>query len=456
MEANNNPLGYRSIKLLLRTMAIPAVIANITNALYNIVDQIFIGNGVGYLGNAATTVSFPITTICLSIGVMIGVGTAANFNLSLGAKNKLKAEKVVGSSLVFVFFVGILLCMFIRTFLEKLLMIFGATEEILPYALEYAGITSLGIPFYLITLGTNPLIRADRSPKYAMITMLIGSVLNAILDAILIFGFNLGIAGAAWATVFSQVITAIIVLHYYKKFKSIKIKKENFKFNISIIREICKLGLASFIFQLSTTFVQVVSNNVLNLYGDSSMYGSDISIAVAGIVSKINVIFTALVLGIVQGSQPIVSFNYGAKNYDRVKETLFMVLKYTIVIASVTFIIFQLFPKQIISIFGEGNKLYYDFGVYYMRIFFSVVFLNGIMISSSTFFPSIGKAYKGGVISITKQIIILIPLLVLLPKFFGIYGIVYAIPIADVLTFIVATLMIKYEMKLITKESSLR
>lgn len=447
MQNVKNPLGYENVGKLLRTMAIPAILANIMNALYNVVDQIFIGQGVGYLGNAATNIAFPITTICLSLGVMIGIGTAANFNLSLGRGNQKRAEEVVGTSFVSILTVGVILCLIIRTFLEPMMILFGATEEILPYAMEYTKITSLGIPLFLLALGTNPLIRADRSPKYAMLSVMSGAILNVILDAIFIFGFGLGISGAAWATVISQALTAIIVIYYYTRFNSIVIKRENFKIRPLILRSILALGMASFIYQISTTFVQVITNNMLNIYGGQSIYGSDIAIAIAGIVLKTNTIFIAIVLGIVQGSQPIISFNYGAQNYSRVKETLKKVLLYSTGVAIFFFTIFQLLPKEIISIFGGGSELYYDFGVKYMRIFFGCLFLNGLVIASSTFFPSIGKAKKGAFISLMKQIIILIPLVTILPKFFGVEGIIYSMPIADVLAFIIAGTIIYLEIK---------
>lgn len=451
MKQKENPLGYIPLGKLLKNMAIPAIIANIVNALYNIVDQIFIGHYVGYLGNAATTIAFPITTICLSLGVMIGIGTAANFNLSLGKKEVYRAEKIVGSSFLFTIFIGILLCLIIRFNIDNLLYLFGATDEIFIYAKEYVSITTYGIPFYLITLATNPLIRADRSPKYAMFTVLIGAVLNIILDFIFVVLFDKGIAGAAIATVLSQITSAIFVLNYYRNFKSITILKSNFKIKFNLIKDIVYLGMASFVFQISTTIIQITTNNVLKFYGNESIYGSDIPIAVSGIVAKINVIFVAIILGIVQGSQPIVSFNYGAKKYLRVRDTYKKVVSYAAVISLIFFTIFQTFPKNIISIFGSGSELYFEFGVSYMRYFMLFMFLNGVLIASSTFFSSIGKAQKGAFITITKQIFILLPTLILLPKIMGINGIFYAIPIADLSSFFIAITFIYIEFKKMPK-----
>lgn len=452
-EIITNPLGVKSEGKLLKSMAIPAIIANMTSVTYNIIDQIFIGRGVGYLGNAATTISFPITTICLSIAVMIGIGTAANFNLSLGRKDEVTAKKVVGTSFLSTIFAGLIISFLVQIFLEELMLFFGATKEILPYAKEYTSIIALGIPFFLLTVAINPLVRADRSPKYSMITIVIGALLNVILDAIFIFIFNLGISGAAWATVISQFTTALLLIIYYRNFKSFKITLEMFKFDFLILKSILALGLSSFIYQISTTIIQITTNNMLNIYGQQSIYGSDITIASAGIVSKINVVFIALVLGLVQGSQPIVSFNYGAKKYLRVRKTLKLVNKSAIFISIIFWLVFEIFTKNLISIFGSGSDLYFEFAVNYMRIFVLFIFFNGIQITTTTFFPSIGKAKKGATISLIKQIFILLPLLILLPKIFGIYGVVYAIPMADCLSFLIVLLFLYNELKIMPNKN---
>jgi len=350
-----NPLGTKSVKKLLISLAWPAITANIVNALYSIVDQIFIGQGVGYLGNAATNIAFPITTICLAIGLMIGIGAAANF-----------------SSL---FLIGIILTILVQIFLEPLMYAFGSTDEILEYAKTFAGITSLGIPFLLISISTNPIVRSDNSPKYSMFGIVFGAVLNMILNPIFIFGFKWGIAGSAWATVISQFLSAVILLFYLA----------------------ISLGMTSFVFQGSNMIIQVVTNNLLNIYGSESVYGNDIPIAVAGIVAKINIIFISIIIGLVQGAQPIFGFNYGAKKFERVRETMHYMMKYAVIISVIFFIIFEAFPKQIVSVFGNGNDLYFEFAVKYMRFFLLFTFINGIQISSSTFFAAIGKPPKNNI-----------------------------------------------------------
>ena len=446
-----NPLGYKSIGKLLKSLAIPAIIANLVNALYNVVDQIFIGQRVGYLGNAATNIAFPITTMCLAIGLTLGIGGASNFNLELGKGYPEKSKHTAGTAASTLIIIGIILCISVRIFLEPLMISFGATDKILEYSMEYTGITSYGIPFLLFSIGVNPLVRADGNAKYSMIAIVIGAILNTILDPLFMFVYNWGIAGAAWATVISQIISASLLLMYFPRFKSVKFSLNDFIPQLHYLKRIISLGFASFIYQFSNMIVLVTTNNLLKIYGKNSIYGSDIPIAVFGIVMKINVIFIAIVLGLVQGAQPIFGFNYGAKNYHRVRETMRLLLKVTFSIATILFIIFQVFPKQIISLFGEGDKLYFEFAIKYTRIFLAFISLNSIQISIATFFPSIGKAIKGATVSLTKQLIVLFPLLLILPRFFGVEGVIYATPLTDLVAFTVAIIFLINEFKYMPK-----
>ena len=442
-----NPLGYKPVGKLLKSLAIPAIIANLVNALYNVVDQIFIGQGIGYLGNAATNIAFPIITMCLAIGLTLGIGGASNFNLELGKGYPEKSKHTAGTAASTLIIIGIILCISVRIFLEPLMISFGATDKILEYSMEYTGITSYGIPFLLFSIGVNPLVRADGNAKYSMIAIVIGAILNTILDPLFMFVYNWGIAGAAWATVISQIISASLLLMYFPRFKSVKFSLNDFIPQLHYLKRIISLGFASFIYQFSNMIVLVTTNNLLKIYGKNSIYGSDIPIAVFGIVMKINVIFIAIVLGLVQGAQPIFGFNYGAKNYHRVRETMRLLLKVTFSIATILFIIFQVFPKQIISLFGEGDKLYFEFAIKYTRIFLAFISLNSIQISIATFFPSIGKAIKGAIVSLTKQLIVLFPLLLILPRFFGVEGVIYATPLTDLVAFTVAIIFLINEFK---------
>jgi len=446
-----NPLSYKPVGKLLKSLAIPAIIANLVNALYNVVDQIFIGQGIGYLGNAATNIAFPIITICLAIGLTLGIGGASNFNLELGKGYPEKSKHTAGTAASTLIIIGIILCISVRIFLEPLMISFGATDKILEYSMEYTGITSYGIPFLLFSIGVNPLVRADGNAKYSMIAIVIGAILNTILDPLFMFVYNWGIAGAAWATVISQIVSATLLLIYFPRFKSVKFSLNDFIPQLHYLKRIISLGFASFIYQFSNMIVLVTTNNLLKIYGKNSIYGSDIPIAVFGIVMKINVIFIAIVLGLVQGAQPIFGFNYGAKNYHRVRETMRLLLKVTFSIATILFIIFQVFPKQIISLFGEGDKLYFEFAIKYMRIFLAFISLNSIQISIATFFPSIGKAIKGATVSLTKQLIVLFPLLLILPRFFGVEGVIYATPLTDLVAFTVAIIFLINEFKYMPK-----
>ena len=433
-----NPLGVVPVGTMLRRLAVPAVVANVVNALYNIVDQIFIGQGVGYLGNAATNIAFPLTTICLAIGLMLGVGAASKFNLELGRGHAETARKAAGTTATVLLGAGVALCILVRLFLQPLMLAFGATDAILDYAMIYTGITSFGIPFFLFSTGTNPLVRADGASTFSMMAIIAGAVLNTILDPIFIFVFHWGIAGAAWATVLSQVISALMLMAYFKRFRSVQMERTDFKPDWSILQDIASLGMASFIFQASNLLVQIVTNNSLRVYGAASVYGADIPIAIAGIVAKVNVILVSVVLGIVQGAQPLASFNYGARQYDRVRETIRLSLYVVLTIGLVCWTSFELMPRPILAIFGDGSESYFEFGVRYMRIFFALAFVNGIQIFSSTFFPAIGKAKIGASISLLKQILLIIPALLILPIFLGVDGLAWALPIADGIAVLVA------------------
>ena len=446
MTTIENPMGTQPIKKLLMQLAIPAMIANVVNALYNIVDQIFIGQGVGYLGNAATNIAFPITTICLALGLMTGVGAASNFNLELGRKEVEKARRIAGTAVVQLIVMGIAVCLLVQIFLAPLMQLFGATDQIFDYAMEYSRITAYGIPFFLFSTGFNPLVRSDGRATFSMMAIIVGAVLNTILDPIFIFVFQMGIAGAAWATVISQMVSALLLFAYIPKFRSVKFQWENFIPHMKQVEAIAALGLTSFIFQISALIVQIVSNNLLKTYGAMSIYGSEIPIAVGGIVSKVFVIFIALIIGMTQGVQPIVGYNYGAKHYLRVRQTIFLALKIGFVLSFVTWAVFEIFPLQIIELFGNGNDLYFEFGVRYMRYFMMFLFINGITILITTFFPAIGKAKTGAFLSLARQLLILLPVMLLMTYIFGVEGMMFATPVSDVIALLLCVYFFKREL----------
>lgn len=446
ISQEQNPLGTAPVGGLIRKFAIPAIISMLVSALYNIVDQIFIGQGVGMLGNAATNVAFPVTTIATALALLLGIGGASNYNLEMGAGREKKASSIAGTALSTLVITGVILAVAVLLFLRPLLSLFGATTDVMPYAVDYLGITAVGLPFYALSIGGNHIVRADRSPTYSMTCVLTGAIVNTILDPLFIFGFGWGIKGAAWATVIGQVVSGILVVIYFGKFRKMYLEMSMLKPSSECLKAIISLGMASCINQIAMAIVQIVLNNILRYYGGLSVYGSDIPIACVGVISKVNQVFMAICIGISQGCQPIWGFNYGAKKYDRVR----LAYRYSVIactaIATVFFLCFQLFPHQIVSIFGTGSDLYFQFAERYLKIFMFMTFANGIQPMSSGFFTSIGKAKLGIVMSLTRQVLFLLPLIIVFSLIMGIDGVMYAGPIADAAAFVLAILFARREL----------
>lgn len=425
-------LGTKPIGKLIVSFAIPAIMSGIVGALYNIVDQIFIGRSIGILGNAATNVVFPILTICIGISFMIGLGGSANFSLKLGSGDDRHAAYFVTNALMMSIGMSLVLVVFMFSFFNPLLILCGCTENVLPYASDYLRITLYGLPFFMFSFASSHIIRADGSPQYAMAVLITGTVINTVLDPILIFTFDMGIAGAAWASVVGQLFTVLMSVFYFRyKFKSFSLTRDTFKLRIKAIKRILILGITPLNAFIAMMIVQIVLNNSLIYYGGNSKYGSDIPLAVVGIVSKVNFLFFSVAIGIIQGAQPIIGYNYGAKNYDRVLQTLTLIMKSIFIIGLIAFSAFQLFPRELTSIFGSGSPEYYEFAERYFKIFLFLIFLVPFQPCSSNYFSAIGKPIYGVIISLSRQIIILLPLLYFLPKYFGIDGILYAGPTAD-------------------------
>ena len=449
MEENktNNPLATEPVGSLMAKFAIPSIVGMLVSALYNIVDQLFIGQAVGTLGNAATNIAFPFTTACIAVALLLGIGGASCFNLTLGMGNKEKAGYFAGNALTMLVVSGIVIAAVTLGFLTPLLRLFGADDDIMPYAVDYVKVTAVGFPFLILTTGGGHLIRADGSPHITMICNVVGAVINTALDALFVFGFHWGMKGAAAATVIGQVISALIVIWYARAFRTVKLEAKHFRPRFKITRRIASIGMASCFNQLAIAIVQIVLNNSLRHYGANSVYGASEPIACSGIVMKVNMIIFSIVIGLAQGTQPIESYNYGAKNYKRVKEAYWLAIKIGAAISIAAFIAFQLFPRQILSAFGNGSENYFEFGVKFFRIFLFFTWLNCMQPITSTFFTSIGKPIKGVFLSLTRQILFFLPLLLVLPIFFGIDGIVYTGPIADVLSGVVAIFMAVFEFR---------
>ena len=451
ISQEQNPLGTAPVGGLIGKFAIPAIISMLVSTMYNIVDQIFIGQGVGMLGNAATNVAFPVTTIATALALLLGIGGASNYNLEMGAGREKKASSIAGTALSTLVITGVILAVAVLLFLRPLLSLFGATTDVMPYAVDYLGITAVGLPFYALSIGGNHIVRADRSPTYSMTCVLTGAIINTILDPLFIFGFGWGIKGAAWATVIGQVVSGILVIIYFGKFRKMYLEMSMLKPSSECLKAIISLGMASCINQIAMAIVQIVLNNILRYYGGLSVYGSDIPIACVGVISKVNQVFMAICIGISQGCQPIWGFNYGAKKYDRVR----LAYRYSMIactaIATVFFLCFQLFPHQIVSIFGTGSDLYFQFAEHYLKIFMFMTFVNGIQPMSSGFFTSIGKAKLGIVMSLTRQVLFLLPLIVVFSLIMGIDGVMYAGPIADAAAFVLAILFARRELRAMKK-----
>lgn len=451
IRKQSNPLGYAPVRKLMIRFAVPSIIGMLVSALYNIVDQLFIGRGVGTSGNAATNIAFPFTTACMAVALLLGIGGASCFNLSLGRGQKERAGFFAGNAITMLIVSGIIISAITLAFLTPLLKFFGSPEEVLPYAQEYVRITALGFPFLILTTGGGHIIRADGSPGMTMVCNLTGAVINTILDGLFVLVFRWGMGGAAAATVIGQVVSAIIVLVYLRSFKTIPLTPVHFKPQLGVIKTVATIGMASCINQLAIAVVQIVINNSLKYYGALSEYGEKDPLACAGIIMKVNMIVFSIVIGLAQGTQPIESFNYGARKYDRVKKAYFLAVGAGGIISLIAFAMFQLFPREILSLFGEGSESYFEFGVKFFRIFLFFTWINGLQIISSTFFTSIGKPIKGVFLSMTKQIIFFIPFVIILPMYFGIMGIVYTGPAADFLAAIAAITMMIVEFRQINR-----
>ncbi len=446
-NSTDNPLGVMPVGRLLTRFAVPSIIAMLVSALYNIVDQFFIGRSVGNLGNAATNIAFPLSITCIAISLLFGIGGASAFNLSIGAGDKKTAAYYIGNSAAMLFILGTLLCIFTQLFMTPLLKFFGSPSDVMGYAVTYTRITSTGFPFLIFATGGGHLIRADGSPVMTMACNMAGAVINTVLDAAFIFGFKMGMAGAALATITGQAVSALIAVIYFFHYKTVNLETRHLKPQIKYISKIVSLGASPFSNQMAMMVVQIVMNKSLKHYGSLSVYGESIPIACVGIITKTNQVFFSFLIGISQGLQPIASFNYGAKKYTRVKKVYLRAISCGAVLSVIAFIIFQVFPQNIIAAFGDGSEEYFRFATNYFRIFLFFTFINFMQPVTSNFFTAIGKPKRGIFLSLTRQIIFLLPLLLLLPFIMGIDGIMYAGPVADCMAGIASFILVAAELK---------
>ena len=457
MHSESKYLEQEKISKLLFKFSLPCVTGLLISAFYNIVDQIFIGNSeLGFLGNAATGVSFPVICIVNAFAWCIGDGAASYLSICSGEKDTEKAHKCVGTGIVVTTIISIILLIISEIFATPLMEVFGASDQTIDMAVEYFRIVAAFFPFYLLLNVMNSMIRADGAPRYAMIAMLIGAITNIILDPIFIFGFHWGIAGAAWATAIGQVASFLMCAVYFLKPKLFVLSNKSFIVDKNILKNVVSLGAATFITQISVAILTLVSNMTLAHYGELSIYGKDIPISVFSIQTKVYTIVYSIVTGIVLGGQPIFGYNYGAKKYDRVKETYKIVLKAILIVGAISTLILQLWPELIINIFGGGDALYQEFAIKTFKIYLSLMIITCLVKMTAVFFQSIGKSVRAVVASLIRDIVCFTPIVLVLSSVLenettgnGINGILYAAPISDFISvFVILILTLTFFTKL--------
>ncbi|MGN0383414.1 MAG: MATE family efflux transporter [Eubacterium sp.] len=442
-----NPLGIEPIWRLIRKFAIPSVVAMLVNAIYNIVDQIFIQRGVGSNGNAATTVAFPLVTFTLAISLLIGVGGSSLAAIRLGENRKDEAEKIMGNAFLLTIITSVIIMLATAIFFEPLLKILGASDAVMPYAKDYTGVIMLGFIFMSIGTGMAAFVRTDGAPHISMIALVAGCGLNVILDPIFIFKCNMGVFGAALGTIISQFITACIIMWYLISAGNMKLHLKNIRINWKLSWIFCTLGLSSFITQFANSIVQISMNNLLQHYGNQCQVGGDTAMTAMGIVLKTNMILIGICVGIAQGAQPICGYNWGAANYIRVKKAYIRSVALSTTISILGWLFIQFNPESILSIYGGKDPAMIDFACKSMKIFMGGVCAAGFNIVSSHFFQSIGKRYKAFTLSMARQVIALIPFMYIFPLFMGLDGILYAGLFADIVSLIIGIILIALEMK---------
>ena len=454
----NDFLATEGLGALMRKYAIPCIISLLVGALYNIVDQIFIANAayLGSFGNAANTVVFPLTVIALAISVMIGDGACAFISISLGERKPEKASNSVGNSVILVVLSSIVLTALYLAFSSQIIAMFGGTvnEETFGYSKEYFFWISLGIPFYMFGQAMNPIIRADGNPKFAMVSTLVGAVINIILDPIFIFVFKWGMMGAAVATVIGQIVTAVLAIWYLCNTKVVRIKKSDFKLRSKIVYRTLVLGICSFLSQISLVAAMAAVNNMIRKYGAmDSVFGqtqyAQIPMAVVGIVMKFFQIVISVVVGMAAGCIPIVGFNMGAGLKDRVKELFTKLLTAEAAVGAAALIIVELFPNGLIRVFGATNEsVYYtSFAIKAFRIYLCMMIFTCVNKATFIFLQAMGKAVASTMLSMVREIVFGVGFAILLPIFLGLDGVLYSMPVSDIITFIIALIIIKHTYK---------
>lgn len=434
-------LGIENINSLIIKLSLPALIGMLSNALYNMVDSIFIGHGAGALAIAGLSVAFPFQMLIGAFALMFGVGAASLISINLGKKNEERAALVAGNAFVITLLVGIAFAIIGTIFIRPLLIVFGASEEILPYAKSYMNIILIGAPFLSFSMCSNNILRSEGAAKVSMTVMLLGTVINLILDPIFIFYFKMGISGAAYATIIGQIISSLYALnHFRKKKSSLSFTRKSFNLQFSIIREIALIGFATFVRQLGTSLMALVVNNSLGFYG------GDFAIAAFGIINRILALILMPTFGLNQGLQPIIGYNFGAKKYDRLRLALKKTIIYSTLIGLVGSLIAFSFPNVLMKIFTTNEELI-SIGSYAIRIIFATLTLIGIQTCGTTYFQALGLSKPAIFLGLSRQFIFLIPLVLILPRFIGLNGVWLAFPMVDILSTLVTVIWLISNMK---------
>lgn len=440
---NEQILGTQSIPKLLLKYSVPAIIGMMVNALYNVVDRIFIGNipGAGPLAITGVGICLPIMTIILAFSMLVGIGATTNISIKLGQGKRDEAEKIIGNSITLAIVIGFIITILGILFCEPILRVFGASDSTLPYAKDFIYIILGGTIFSMLGYTLNTTIRGDGNPKLSAIIMIVGCLTNIILDAVLIFVLHLGIKGAAIATVIAQLVTAVWGLSYYVKGKSnLKFKKSSLRLDKNLVKPVFAIGSAPFAMQLATSLVQVISNNALKTYG------GDLAIGAMATVSSIALMISMPIFGLNQGAQPIIGFNFGAAKYDRANKAFKLSAIVAVIIMTTGWLLIQTVPQLIVGMFNRDPKLM-EMSVTGARIYLLMLPIIGISITGSNYIQSIGKAKTAIILSLLRQVIILIPMILILPKFLGLDGVWYAQPVSDFLATVITIIILYREFK---------
>lgn len=439
---SNTMMGSHSIGRLLWQFSWPSIVGMLSNALYAVVDRVFVGQAVGSLAIAATTVAFPIMLILMAVAFLIGIGATALISIRLGEQKLEEAEKVAGNATALLIILPICLSAIYLLFPIPILKAFGASSEVLPYARDFVHIIMLGSVFGAIGMGMNNFIRAEGNPVRAMSTQVMGALINGVLNYIFIFQLGLGIKGSALATILGQLCAAIWVLSYFLSNRSlVKLRLKNFKLQRPIVLSIMAIGFAPFAMQLANSVQQLILNKTV------SAYGGDLGLSAVGILMSVITLSFMPIVGISQGAQPLIGFNYGARQFDRVKLTLKKAVIAASLVSTASFLVFQLFPYQIVGMFSKGDNPLTELTAHAMVVYFGMAFVIGFQIVCANYFQAVGKGVKATVLSLSRQVLLLIPLILILPHFWGIEGVWRTAPIADGLSTLITGLFIYFEMK---------